>query len=197
MRVLVTGFGPFGDILDNPTSRLVARLHGRRIHGLEIVGLALPTSFSRAKRVVAARLAEGDLHGVLMTGVADSSDVFRVETLGRNHDRARLPDVDGESPNGPIEPSGPASITITIDGNRLHDAIVAAGLPATLSDDAGAYVCNHVLYTTLRIARVPAAFLHVPADDRTHERPRTTRVLDDHVRAIEAALSVLANASIT
>ena len=197
MRVLVTGFGPFGDVVDNPTSRLIGLLNGRVVHGLEIVGLALPTSFSRAKSILRARLAEGDLHGLLMTGVADTSEVFRVETLGRNHDGASRPDIDGFAPNGPIDPDGPSGMSITVDGVRLQAAITAAGLGAMISREAGAYVCNHLLYETLRIATVPTAFIHVPADERTHSSPRTTRTLDVHVRAIEAALSVLANASTT
>lgn len=197
MRILVTGFGPFGEVVDNPTARLAAHFDGRTIGDLEIVGLALPTSFSRAKRAIFDLLERTPVDAIVMTGVAEASDVFRVETMGKNRDDARMPDVDGASPRGPIDASAPAVLSVTLDAARIRDAMMAADVPAALSQDAGAYVCNHVLYAVLAAVRTPAVFVHVPADERTHATPRASRSFDVHVRAIEAVLSVLANASTT
>jgi pyroglutamyl-peptidase len=197
MRVLVTGFGPFGEVVDNPTARLASHFHGRTIGDLSVVGLALPTSFSRAKREIFDLVAREPVQAIVMTGVAEQSDVFRVETVGRNRDDARMPDVDGASPRGPIEVGAPDVLPITLDGVRIRDAMLRADVPAALSEDAGAYVCNHVLYAVLHAVRVPSVFVHVPADGRTHAVSRVSRGFDLHVRAIEATLSVLANASTT
>lgn len=186
MRVLLTGFGPFGEVVSNPTERIVTALGG----------LALPTSFARAPRLLAERLAaEPGFDAVLMLGVAESSEEFRVETLGHNRDEARIVDVDGEQPRGPIVASGPETLPVTVDPERMRAALERRGLPASLSGSAGAYVCNRLLFSTLHHLQgtaLRAGFLHVPADVHTHQRPRTERPYEQLVAAVEAALASLA-----
>ena len=168
------------EVLSNPTERLARRFGG----------LVLPTSFARAPRLLSESLVGSDL--VLMLGVAESSEGFRVETFGRNRDEARLPDVDGERPHRVIVPGAPEQLPVTLDAERLCAAIAAAGIPASLSPSAGGYVCNHVLFSTLHALQgtpVRAGFLHVPADRDTHVTPRTERSFDVLVAAVEAALS--------
>lgn len=182
MRVLLTGFGPFGEVVSNPTERLARRFGG----------LVLPTSFARAPHLLSENLAGRDF--LLMLGVAESAEEFRVETLGRNLDEARIADVDGAQPRGIIVEGAPEVLPVTVDAARMCAAITATGSPASLSLSAGAYVCNHVLFSTLHAlsgAPLRAGFLHVPADRETHATPRTERSFDVLVAAVEAALSSL------
>lgn len=182
MRVLLSGFGPFGEVTSNPTERLARRFGG----------VALPTSFARAPRQLFEQVDRHDV--VLMLGVAESSEDFRVETLGHNRDAARIVDVDGEQPRGAIVEGGPDTLPVTIDAEGMLAAIRRAGLAASLSPSAGAYVCNRLLYVTLHRlqgAATRAGFLHVPADRDTHAMPRTERAFDQLVAAVEAALSAL------
>lgn len=192
VRLLLTGFGPFGSVVDNPTERIVRRLSGASFSSVHVEGLALPTSFARAKALVSSRLARGDVDALLMLGVAEIAEEFRVETVGRNLDDARLPDVDGAQPRGAIVHGAPDLLPVTLDAERLLGAISAIA-PARLSDSAGAYVCNHLLYTSLHAlhgSHVRAGFVHVPADPATHDVPRAPhRPFADHVAVVKAAIA--------
>ena len=163
MKVLLTGFGPFGSLVDNPTERLVRRFDGARIGDRIVDGLALPTSFSRAKTLLRERVSDHTL--VLMLGVAEGTSELRVERFGRNLDDARIEDIDGETPCGPIG-AGPELLPVSIDVDALVAALRRAEIPANASESAGTYVCNHVLYSTLADVEVPRiGFLHVPPLD--------------------------------
>ncbi|MBI2390292.1 MAG: pyroglutamyl-peptidase I [Deltaproteobacteria bacterium] len=188
MRVLLTGFGPFGDVASNPSERLARHFAPR------VVTLALPTSFARAARGMREALGADEFDVVLMLGVAESAQAVHVETQGRNRDEARIADVDGAQRRGPIVDGGPEVLPVTIDVARVQGALASAGLAARLSGSAGAYVCNHLLYATLfhlRETSTRAGFLHLPADRHTHAPPRCERAFDEHVAAVEAALSAL------
>lgn len=196
-RVLVTGFGPFGDVIENPTESIARALDGARVAGRTIEALALPTSFARAKRLVTARLDAEPFEAVLMLGVAESARAFHVETAGKNEDRARIPDVDDAQPNGSIDLDAPDALPVTIDVEAVCAALADEDHPVERSDSAGAYVCNHVLFTTLlhlqrRGSSTRAGFLHVPPCPRTHAVARPHAVaLEAQVAAVLAALRVV------
>lgn len=176
MRLLLTGFGPFGAIVDNPTERLARLFHGRTLGDRTVTGVVLPTSFARAHAILAPLLAEHD--ATLMLGVAETAEVLRLETVGRNRDDARIPDVDGARPVGPIA-EGPAALPVTLDMDAIAQRWEQARIAYSVSRSAGAYVCNHTLYRALSTgARV--GFIHVP-----NVPPETL------VTAIELAISAV------
>jgi pyroglutamyl-peptidase len=163
VKVLLTGFGPFGNVAENPTERLARHFDGARIGDRLVEGLPLPTSFSRAKVLLRERVTDHEL--VLMLGVAESEKVIRIETVGRNCDDARIADIDGASPSGRID-EGPEVLPVSVDTHAILAALQRADIPARLSDTAGSYVCNHVLYATLATVDVPRiGFIHVPPAD--------------------------------
>ncbi len=199
-RVLLTGFGPFGEVIANPTEAIVRALDGARVDSSAgartIEALALPTSFERARRLVAGRRGEGSYDAIVMLGVAETSAAFHVESVGRNEDRARIPDVDGARPVRRIDDGAPDTLPVTIDVDALVDALAREGVPVERSDSAGAYVCNHVLFTTLlhlqrRGVPTRAGFLHVPPCPRTHVVARPHAIaLDAQIAAVRACLRV-------
>jgi pyroglutamyl-peptidase len=175
LQTLLTGFGPFGKVVSNPTTRLVEWFVNEQVSGHEITTCLLPTSFCRAPEIMDAVLARGGSDGrpfdlVLMLGVAQNSPGWRVETCGRNWSNSYA-DVDGYVPiSGPILPTVPATLDVTLPVDDLVAALHRAGLPAVVSDSAGGYLCNHILFHTLhrlRQSQVSAGFLHVPADELT------------------------------
>lgn len=178
LYTLLSGFGPFGNVVDNPTERLARHFETVTVPGHELTICTLPTSFTRAPKLLQETIKQGAADGhpfdvILMLGVAAGSENWRVETQGLNWNDPRIPDVDGLQMSGyPIIPDGPARLPITLSAHQMERAIHATGAPVVLSLSAGAYLCNHLLYTTLyhlgENSQVRAGFLHVPADEQTY-----------------------------
>ena len=102
LQTLLTGFGPFATVVDNPTARLVEWFAGEPVAGHEITVCNLPTSFHRAPQLMDGALDTGGRNGrpfdvVLMMGVAQTSAGWRVERYGRNWNGA-FADADGFAP---------------------------------------------------------------------------------------------------
>jgi len=165
--ILLTGFGPFGEITDNPSGR-VAHLVAEKIRARCATQAAHLSS--RVLPVRPGIIDEQDLkqyHTLISTGVDDSATAIRVETHARN--LYRDPDT-GES--APIDPQFPTDHTLS--GGPLPPGIThaAGGFAITLGDEtsAGSYVCNDTYYRACR-AGVAAYFIHVPliAPDRDED----------------------------
>lgn len=154
--ILLTGFGPFLDVDDNPSAGIVRALHGRRIVGETVVGEVLPVSYERApaRTIALARALSPRL--VLGLGVARGRDEASVECVGRRVVGA-TPDVDDRLPAALAD--GPDEVPASIDVRHLAEA-----LGASLSTDAGRYVCNAWLYRVAGALRVPVGFVHVPLE---------------------------------
>lgn len=154
MKVLVTGFGPFPGVDDNPTAALARAVDGVRLGDAELVGRVLPVAWRRGPEEAIRLARELDAGLVLGLGVAANRDRVCVEVVGVRVDSGR-PDVDGATEPGL---DGPDRVRSTIEVGRL-----AAALGAVLSDDAGGYVCNAWLYRVASALTVPVGFVHVPA----------------------------------
>ena len=205
-QTLLTGFGPFGNVVSNPTERLIQRFATETVPGHRLTFCALPVSFARADALLQSALTAGGENGrpfenVLMLGVAAGSSRWRVERLGRNRDDPRLPDADGfSSPHRAILPDGPKTLASTFPVETILAALHAGGIPAVLSEDAGSYLCNHVLFTTLEWLRrtgstARAGFLHVPADEQTFADGQILSPyfpFEQHIEAIRLTLAALA-----
>jgi pyroglutamyl-peptidase len=152
--ILVTGFGPFLDVGDNPSGALARAVDGEVVAGVPIVGVVLPVSYRRGPPQVLALCARHRPRFVVGLGVARQRARVTVERLGRRA-LGPTPDVDGAAPSGVGD--GPEIVAATLDPERL-----AALLGADLSDDAGGYVCNAWAWEVPLRSGAPAAFVHVP-----------------------------------
>ena len=97
MKVLVTGFDPFGGESINPAYEAVKMLPDE-IAGAQIIKREIPTSFTRgtAEVVRQIELCQPDL--VLNVGQAGGAAGLRVERVAINLADARIPDNDGAQP---------------------------------------------------------------------------------------------------
>ncbi len=191
MKILVTAFEPFGGDAVNPTMEALARLAPRE--GLS--RLVLPVSFSGAGREIARAMEALRPDAVLSLGLAAGRDRITPERVAINLDDARIPDNDGFTPvDAPIVPDGPDAYFSTLPVREIARRIGALGIPAGLSLSAGTYVCNHVMYTALHLAKTrypgtKCGFLHVPyMDEMPHDRSKPSLPLGDIVRAVEEAV---------
>lgn len=163
MRILLTGFDPWGDHGENPSGDAVASLDGVEVDGAQLCGLRLPVVWGRAAEltVEAARRIGAD--AVLMTGLAAGRAAISVERVFVNRRSGR--DSDGvEAREEPVVPGGTAERPARLPVEAIVAALAAADLPAEPSASAGTYVCNATAYAVLhRLPEVPAGFLHLPA----------------------------------
>jgi pyroglutamyl-peptidase len=149
--LLVTGFGPFPGMPDNPSQAIVHRVAARGLPGVS--ARVLPTEWAVCDWLAeAARPATT----VLMFGVAGRAERIRYERVSRpravaRHDAAgRLPDR-----------APPRSRRTTVDVAALVRQARRNGFPVALSDDAGAYICN-ASYGAALSAVPHGLFVHVP-----------------------------------
>lgn len=167
MKILVTGFEPFGGDRENASQEAVRRLADAwgsdPQAGVELVTGSLPVAFAASGRVLGALLAEHAPDAVLAVGEAGGRTAITPERWAANEDDARIPDNVGDQPRGTaIDPTGPDRRASALDADALVSAILQVGLPADVSEDAGRFVCNHVAYLVAGLT-VPGGFVHVPA----------------------------------
>ena len=194
-RLLVTGFAPFGGDKVNPSWQAVRALPD--VVGVwELYKKELPVTFCGAPKALLAAMDETEPDAVLMVGLAGSRGMVTPERQGVNEIVARIPDNEGNQPNNePVVPGGPEILYSTLPVEDMTEAIEALGIPARLSENAGRFVCNALLYSVLyELERsedpVPAAFVHVPATPEMGlDVP--TLPLTDIVRALQAAIEAI------
>lgn len=168
MRILFSGFEPFGGMAENPAWEAVRRLP-ERLDGAEIHRVRLPVVFGRAAEALLGEARRVRPEIIMMVGVAQGRQAVTPEKLAINYQDARLPDNAGQSPKARrIDQGGPDGIMTRLPVEAMVEAIAAAGLPGKLSLSAGAYVCNDLYYRLLRREGelgCRCVFIHVPGED--------------------------------
>ena len=194
-RLLITGFAPFGGDKVNPSWQAVRALPDR-VGDWELVKQELPVTFRGAPAALFEALDAHEPDALLMVGVAASRGMVTPERQGVNEKKARIPDNEGYQPqNEPLVPGGPEALFSTLPVEDMTEAILAAGVPARLSDSAGRFVCNALLYSALYHLEqtddpIPAAFIHVPATPEMGlDVPALS--LDQIVLALQAAIEAI------
>ncbi len=169
--LLLTGFGPFEDVEENPTARLVERIDADPPADLDLAVRILPVSYRRSASGLdsAIKALEPRIpNAILSLGVAAKGKCFRVERRASTDLKSKRPDVIGVEASSLRLPKA-RSLETTLDVEALRDSLNQSGLPeAEVSDDAGGYVCERLYYHALNKAEklgVPAVFLHVPTFD--------------------------------
>jgi pyroglutamyl-peptidase len=169
VKVLLTGFEPFGGSEVNESWEAVRALAARWEGPHELVTVRLPVTFAAGSRLAAA-LAEHTPDVVVCTGLAAGTDAVRLERVAINVTDARIPDNAGERPiDEPVVPGGPVAYLSTLPLKAALVALRDAGIPAVVSNTAGTYVCNATFYALEHLLAgrdgVRAGFVHVPRAD--------------------------------
>ena len=167
MKIMITGFDAFGGEMINPALEIVNLLPNNLL-GHSIVKVVLPTAFYHSKAVLAAAVSQEKPDVVLSIGQAGGTTSIRVERVAINQDDARIPDNEGQQPiDCVIEETGEAAYFSTLPIKRMVSDLQRKGIPAQVSNSAGTFVCNHVMYQALYLAKqeypqMLAGFVHVP-----------------------------------
>jgi pyroglutamyl-peptidase len=170
--VLLTGFEPFDKEPINPSWEAARALDGVRVgEDAVIVARQLPCVFGLALDKLGEILAELKPALVIAVGQAGGRTEMSVERVGINVDDGRIADNAGHQPiDEPIVAGGPAAYFATLPIKAIVRDMRAAGVPASVSQTAGTYVCNHVLYGLMHhlavgglgAAGTRGGFIHIP-----------------------------------
>ena len=164
-KLLITGFDPFGGGNVNPSWEAV-KLLPEQVGEYQIHKLAIPTVFGEAAQLVLAEAQTLRPDAIICVGLAGGRDAVTPERIAVNIRDARIEDNRGFQPRGErVVPEGPAAYFSTLPVERMAKSIRQAGIPAAVSNTAGTFVCNDVLYTLLHrfdATAVRAGFIHVP-----------------------------------
>ena len=198
MKILVTGFDPFGGEKVNPALEAVKSLPSV-IQGAEIRWVEIPTVFYTSAEVLEAEIDRYQPNVVLCIGQAGGRASLTPERVAINQDDARIPDNQGNQPiDTPIRLDGEAAYFSTLPIKAMVQAIKEVGLPATVSNTAGTFVCNHLMYQALYLAdkkflNMRAGFMHIPyMTEQVINKPNTASMnLADIVKGIEAAIGAI------
>ena len=199
MKALVTGFDAFGGDKINPSSLAIRQLK-RKLGGVAIHTTVLPTSYARSSIALRGAIHEVRPDIVLCVGQAGGRAELCLERIAINVQDARIKDNDGKQPvDRLVVRDGPAAHFATLPIKACVAAMRQAGLAATVSNTAGTFVCNHILYALMDIAsRHPTplrgGFLHVPYAPEQIAKVGTapSMAVADITRGIEIILQVSA-----
>ncbi len=198
MKILITGFDPFGGEPVNPALEAV-KLMKDEIAGAKIIKLEIPTVFRKSVEKIHEMMKAEQPDVVLSIGQAGGRFGVTPERVAINVDDARIKDNEGNQPvDTPIFTDGEAAYFSNLPVKAMVEAIKNKGLPSTLSNSAGTFVCNHVMYGVLyyihkEFPNVRGGFIHVPfITDQVVTKPNVASMaLADIAEALEAAVEAI------
>lgn len=198
MKLLLTAFDPFGGESVNPAQEAV-KLVADQIENICIVKCFVPTVFGKSVETVAAAIASERPDAVLCIGQAGGRADLTPERVAINVDDASIADNEGNQPiDTPIFPDGENAYFATLPVKAMVASIREAGIPASLSNTAGTFVCNHLMYGVLytlqkKYPGVRGGFMHVPFIPSQVKGGRNipSMSVNDIVRGIEAAICAI------
>lgn len=167
-RILITAFEPFGGEKINPAWEAAKRLTEKKQANLVLLKLQVPTVFGKALEKVKSNITNQQPDIIVSLGQAAGRTGIDIERIAINIDDATSPDNENNQPiDVPVVNDGPAAYFSTLPIKAMVEAIKGAGIPANVSNSAGTFVCNHLMYGLLHyihISELPvkAGFIHLP-----------------------------------
>lgn len=202
MKILVTGFDPFGGESINPALEAIKQLPSN-ILGSSIIKLEIPTVVKKSLEKIKETVERENPDVVLSIGQAGGRADISVERIGINIDDCRIPDNEGNQPiDEPVIKDGPAAYFVTIPIKAIVEKIRSHNIPASISNTAGTFICNHVCYGVAHLAAqrgqkghpMKSGFIHIPfLPEQVITKPQLTpsMSLETIVRGIEYALEAI------
>lgn len=167
-KLLLTGFEPFLKFTVNPTMKIVEELNGQTIGGYEIVGRIMTVDFNSSGEQLLSHIEDIQPDAVISLGLAGGRYKITPERIAINFKDGNA-DNEGNIPvDEPITQTGEPAYVSTLPIRAMVNKLQEKGFPAEISNTAGTYLCNNVMYEGLRYAKtqarsIPAGFIHIPA----------------------------------
>ncbi|MEJ6348026.1 pyroglutamyl-peptidase I [Holzapfeliella sp. He02] len=167
MKILVTAFEPFGQNTINASAEVLDQLPSQ-IENSQIEKLVLPTVFKKSTEKLVTFLDAYQPDVIISMGEAGGRSQITVERIAVNVDDAKLPDNDNQMPHQDcIRLDGDDGYFSTLPITDIVKAIQKINIPASISNTAGTYVCNHIMYEGLYWSKqhskpIQSGFIHLP-----------------------------------
>ena len=198
MKILVTGFDPFGGEPINPAIESVKRLPDN-IAGAEIIKLEIPTVRKKSLEKIEEAINEHNPDIILSIGQAGGRFDISIERVGINLDDFRIPDNEGNQIiDEPIFPDGENSYFVKLPVKAMVQNVQKNNIPASVSYTAGTFVCNHVLYGVLYLIEKKykgkkSGFIHIPflPEQVVDKRNTPSMELSTIVKGLTAAIEAI------
>lgn len=198
MKILVTGFDPFGGEPINPAIESVKRLPDN-IAGTEIIKLEIPTVRKKSLEKIEKAINEHNPDVILSIGQAGGRFDISIERVGINLDDFRIPDNEGNQIiDEPIFPDGENSYFVKLPVKAMVQNVQKNNIPASVSYTAGTFVCNHVLYGVLYLIEKKykgkkSGFIHIPflPQQVVDKRNMPSMELNTIVKGLTAAIEAI------
>lgn len=166
--LLLTGFEPFLKFTINPTLQIAEELHGEVIGKYKIHSKILSVDFETSGKQLLEHIEKIQPDAVVSLGLAGGRYKITPERIAINVKDGE-PDNEGNRPvDEIIRENGEDGYMSTLPVRAMVNRLLKMGLPAEVSNSAGTYLCNNVMYEALHYAAtqkpsMKSGFLHIPA----------------------------------
>lgn len=178
--ILLTGFDPFGGETANPSLEAVMKLEGEIIEGHTVISRVIPTVFGESAAQLIDYVRELNPLFIICVGQAGGRADISIERVSINKDDARIPDNKGNQPiDTEVIANGPVGYWSTLPIKAIVSALKLNGIPSSVSNTAGTFVCNHLFYSLMHELahsknQSRGGFVHIPflpeqVIDRPHQ----------------------------
>lgn len=198
MKILITGFDPFGGEAINPALEAIKILPDT-ILDANIIKIEIPTVFKKAITVIEKNIIKYNPDVVISVGQASGRFSIMPERVAINIDDARITDNEGNQPiDEIIFKDGPSAYFSNLPIKAMVKEMKKNGIPAAISNTAGTFVCNHVMYSVLHLVQtkysnIKAGFIHVPCIPmQVIDKPNIpSMALEDISRGLEFSIKAI------
>ena len=188
MKVIITGFDPFGGEAMNPAYEAV-KLLPNNINDHVIIKIEIPTVFRKSLQVLEDAIKREQPDIVICVGQAGGRFGITPERVAINQDDGRIPDNEGNQPiDETIHNDGEMAYFSKLPIKKIVSNIQKENIPASVSNTAGTYVCNHVMYGLLYMidkeySNIRGGFIHVPyATTQVIDKPNMPSLTLEQIR---------------
>lgn len=167
-KILVTGFDPFGGESINPALESIKQLKGWQVGDYQVVICEIPTVFGLSCERLVSAIEETNPDIVICVGQAGGRPDITVERVAINVNDARIPDNENNQPiDMPVIEGGPVGYWSTLPIKAMVKDMNESGVPASVSQTAGTFVCNHLFYGLMHYVAqskraIRGGFIHIP-----------------------------------
>src|SRR5438270_829888 len=150
--LLVTGFEPFDKHVLNPSGLVAQQLDGQVLAGRRVAGVVLPVSRDGGPRMLSEAIERQRPAVVLCLGLAEGRAVLSAERVAINILDYPVADNEGQQAvDSPVVTGGPAAYFATLPIKAMAAAWKEAGVPGAVSNTAGTFLCNQIMYAALHM----------------------------------------------